>query len=125
MGLNRGGSILKVLNRSRQEDQQRYVQAKSDLSTKLEQNKRMQETSTKLAADNKQLREELEKMKASKDADENAFAEQLVDLQKKINDTQARMHQIDSMRSIFKFVTKLQFYFFAIVEGFGVRSNSG
>jgi len=84
---------LKVLNRSRQEDQQRYVQAKSDLSTKLEQNKRMQETSTKLAADNKQLREELEKMKASKDADENAFAEQLVDLQKKINDTQALLNR--------------------------------
>lgn len=84
---------LKVLNRSRQEDQQRYVQAKSDLSTKLEQNKRMQETSTKLAADNKQLREELEKMKASKDADENAFAEQLVDLQKKINDTEALLNR--------------------------------
>merc|ERR1719160_130801 len=84
---------LKVLNRSRQEDQQRYVQAKSDLSTKLEQNKRMQETSTKLAADNKQLREELEKMKASKDADANAFAEQLVDLQKKINDTEALLNR--------------------------------
>jgi len=88
---------LSKLQHKESDEVQAAQSTQSALQARLEkaetENQKLEEANQKLEAVNSQRKKEFEKLRASKDSDESVFVGQLTDLQKKVNDTEALVHQ--------------------------------